>query len=651
MLIDKQLIIDAKDKLNSKAANIIAKDLKLKEFDETNLKSLCPFHEESTPSFVWNPKESSFHCFGCGINYGIIDHYMSFYRLTFLEAIEKLFKETETKYYFGEQGVQTRRDYIYPKYIKNDDRGVVEDYLALRKISKRILDYCDIQQDDNENIVFNFYDANDVLTLVKYRPARKISHGEIKSWCQKGASNNKPILFNMNKIDTTKTLLISEGELDCLAAIESGYTNSVSIPLGSGNLGWIEENFEWLEQFDKIIVWSDNDEPGIKMRKEVCSRLGVWRTLYVDLPKTLKNEEEKDIPVKDINEVLFFFGKEKVLDFINNAQELPIAGIIDLSQVEDFDLETAPGLYSGLNCVDDIIYKFLFGSIVLVTGKRGSGKSTLTNQIFVCEALNQGHDIFIYSGELSDNILKSWIELTMAGLEKVTMKQSAVLKKGATKFIHVIDKQARQDMKKWYQDRVSIYNDNTNEMNYILERAVATTRKYGTKIWIIDNLMSLDIGATGQDIWLKQKEFIVKLNDLAIQYNVLIVLISHPRKLQTGIEVGADDISGSADLGNVAPYIMSVKRIDDTAKKGEWNHNKTGYKPGKEPIKEDTEITFLKNRYTGKLGKARLYFNYPSYRFYKDPSELWKRYKWNDDKSPLPVHDPDTHSILPEEMR
>jgi hypothetical protein len=45
--------------------------LKLKSSGK-NLKALCPFHEEKTPSFSVTPAEKTFHCFGCGVGGGPI---------------------------------------------------------------------------------------------------------------------------------------------------------------------------------------------------------------------------------------------------------------------------------------------------------------------------------------------------------------------------------------------------------------------------------------------------------------------------------------------------------------------------------------------------------------------------------------------------
>ena len=93
MLIDNSLVIEAKEKFGDKAANIIAEDLNIKEFDKEKLKGICFNHKEDTPSLIWNGKQQCFHCFSCNINYGILDHWMTFKRLTYLQAVEKLLKK------------------------------------------------------------------------------------------------------------------------------------------------------------------------------------------------------------------------------------------------------------------------------------------------------------------------------------------------------------------------------------------------------------------------------------------------------------------------------------------------------------------------------------------------------------------------------
>ena len=183
---------------------------------------------------------------------------------------------------------------------------------------------------------------SDVLTTVKYRPSRKLKKGENKNWAQKGADTS-PVLFNMNKVNTSAPLLICEGEIDCMSAVEAGYTNGVSVPFGAGNFGWIEENWAWLEQFDNIIVCSDNDEAGLKMRDSVVFRLGTWRTRIVDVPSFFEKENGQRVSVKDMNEVLYYFGKEKVMDIILNAKDCPIDSVVDFSDIEDVNLEDIKG--------------------------------------------------------------------------------------------------------------------------------------------------------------------------------------------------------------------------------------------------------------------------------------------------------------------
>ena len=58
----------------------------------SNLKGLCPFHNEKTPSFVVYPADNSFFCFGCGIGGNAITFVRQMERLDYPDAVEFLAK-------------------------------------------------------------------------------------------------------------------------------------------------------------------------------------------------------------------------------------------------------------------------------------------------------------------------------------------------------------------------------------------------------------------------------------------------------------------------------------------------------------------------------------------------------------------------------
>jgi DNA primase len=55
-----------------------------------NLKGLCPFHEEKSPSFNVTPQRGVFYCFGCGKGGDAISFLMETDHLTFSESVERL---------------------------------------------------------------------------------------------------------------------------------------------------------------------------------------------------------------------------------------------------------------------------------------------------------------------------------------------------------------------------------------------------------------------------------------------------------------------------------------------------------------------------------------------------------------------------------
>lgn len=59
----------------------------------TNYQSLCPFHQEKSPSFTVSPIKQFYYCFGCGASGSAIGFLMSYLKLGFVEAIETLAQE------------------------------------------------------------------------------------------------------------------------------------------------------------------------------------------------------------------------------------------------------------------------------------------------------------------------------------------------------------------------------------------------------------------------------------------------------------------------------------------------------------------------------------------------------------------------------
>lgn len=641
MLVEKELIKQAKEKLGDENAFIMAELLGLEKFDEKNLRACCPYHNEDTPSFIYNPKNQTFHCFGsCNITVDIIDVLMEKGE-TFLEAVKYLFEKADITYSFGEQDVKTKRDYKYPHEEPINEKKNVIEYWGKRGISKRVIDYLDIREDAHGNGVFNFYDTNDVLTMVKYRPAKTIdkSSKTPKTWCQSGADTS-PLLFNMNRVNTSKPLLICEGETDCASAIEAGYLNTVSVPLGASNLHWIEENWDWLDEFESIIIWSDNDAAGQKMRKDCIYRLGTWRTKYIVTPNYYEKSDGKKIPLKDINDCLQIGGKEFVLKLISDAKDVPVKSVVDYSDIEELDISQMDGVITGIKPLDNELLKIFYGTLTVLSGRPGSGKTSIVDQM-IARTIDEGNPAFLFSKEMPERMSANWFNTIIAGRRNMEEKST----KDGRKY-HIIPVSIQKKMQSYYKEKLLIYKDNEpNDIESVMKSAEECVRKYGAKLIVLDNLMMLDLQCNESDKNTAQTNLINDLIKFASKFNVAVVLIAHPKKTSdSNSDIEMYDISGTSNIINLAMRSIGLRRVSKKEKedpKSKWG-------------KYDVVLTVIKDRLLGKADfKIGLWYDLTSRRFYTDYEEYDAQFAWDDNvySSRLPYVDrlhPSSDDIFPD---
>lgn len=579
----KNIVDDIKKYIDAEQVkNKIALDLGLKF---KNNKCLCFLHSESNPSMSFDVKKKKFKCFSCGQSYDIFNHYQQYHNLSFLEALKLIVRDFNLNIdiIINESDRKPKKS---PTKHENYNKNILT-YCEKRNISKDTIDYVGVKENNN-CVVFEYRNELGEHLANKYRKTKK-SEGP-KMWFEKGTNVNT--LFNMDKINISESLLVTEGEFDCLSAIEAGFKNTVSIPSGvNGTNEWITSNWTFIEQFEEVIIWFDNDEPGIKGAREVFNRL----------PNASVKIVRCEV-ANDINELLHKYGKLAVLKQIEKASTPVLEGVATLDMIEDFDVHEAETVKTGIDYIDEKLIGMVFGSLNILSGRNGSGKSTILNQIYIAEAIKQGYKTFLFSGELVGGNVKYWLLQTLANEDQFaeyTAKDGHKYKK--------VTIQSKEKIVNDMKDRFFLYDSDDYRIEAIIEKMTILAKRYGVRVFVIDNLMTVE--SSLKDKYEAETDIVKKLKNFAKKYNALVHLVAHPRKSMND-EIEKDDVAGSANITNLADYVTTISRAKDDV------------------AEYDAILKILKNRHTGVNVGKRLMFNIERKRFYSGETgkELNKRY-------------------------
>ncbi|WP_069998242.1 toprim domain-containing protein [Cellulosilyticum sp. I15G10I2] len=570
-----------------------------------NKKYLCFLHNDSNPSMSYDENLKRFHCFSCQGNYDIFDHYIDYYSMGFIEATKAIIKDFGLNIMLDEEKVKFKPKSKPIKHKAIQDE-VVNKYIESRKISLKTAAYVGLKEEKG-NVVFEYRNAAGDHISNKYRVAKKVSKDDLKTWFQSGTNCNT--LYNMDKVDITKPLVICEGEFDCLSLIEAGYKNAVSIPTGATSEEWISVNYEWLEQFKEIILFFDNDTAGKDGARKAANRLSN------DIVKIVYTKK-----AKDINEILYKFGKNAVINEIYKASEIEIDGVITMDKIEDFNVYEAEKIQSGIKGIDSGILGFIMGSLNIITGYNGNGKSTAINQMCIAESISQGYRTFVFSPELTTSNFRYWLYTTIADKEDFEEHTTKV----SNKKYYKVKKYAAEKITLWLKDKLYLYDKNDCSSKSLLKTMDILAKRKGVKVFVIDGLMKVELEESYKNEFSAQKRFVNDLKNFANKYQAIVHLVAHPRKPNDRQKLTKFDVSGSGDITNLCDYCIGVHRTTKSEKEEyeiALSKNKTAIDP------KDACITLFKDRYTGASEReAPLYFDNGRKRFYSFERDLNRRY-------------------------
>lgn len=301
---------------------------------------------------------------------------------------------------------------------------------------------------------------------------------------------------------------------------------------------------------DAVMFQGSNGAIGFHCFHNSCSDKQ-WqdvRLLYEPDAYTKKWEEEVKQSYKSYN-------RNKPTPKIEEKQGLPV--FMTVKEILKLPEEPQSFIKTGIDVIDKKMRGLKKEYVSVWSGLRSSGKTTLFMEICL-NAIDSGNNVLLYSGEMRNKRIARWLLRQAAGKE--------YLEPSKWEGEYNVPKEYQDKIAEWLGNRLVIYTNDYGH-NYVafkeqLEKWIDQQR---TDLVFLDNLMSFNIDNLADDKWSAQKEFVWSLHELAMKKNVHIAFVAHPRKAIGFLRF--DDISGTADLGNMVDDAFIIHRNNDDFKR------------------------------------------------------------------------------------
>lgn len=533
---------------------VIQQLVKLKKHG-ANYVGLCPFHNEKTASFTVTEAKGIYKCFGCGKSGDAIQFIMEHEGTGYIGAIE---------YLAGKYGIAIERTTEQKEYTKPPERleklhPDMIAYFEKRGISNNTLLRFNITQSTewmpkaNKEIpviCFNYY-KDEQLVNIKFRGAAK----DFKM--EKGAELT---FYNIDSLRGESEAIIVEGEIDCLSLYEAGIYNVVSVPNGAtagATIEYLNNAWSYFEDKTRIVLMTDNDDPGRALRDELARRLGKDKCLQVHYPADCK----------DANDILTKHGAKAIPVIIEQSTPWPIDGIVPMDdmveEIKSYYTNGYPnGVCAQIGEFDDYL-TFMPGQLTTVTGIPGHGKSEFVDYLMTKLARHHGWKWAVFSFENQPSSFHA---------TKIMEKFSGL------SFAHRKNPLQRMTYDQ-FDESIGLTDAYFNFANVqtvdvtlsgVLKKATELVKRKGIKGLLIDPWNYIEHQVPDNYTETQYiSECLTQLKIFAIKYGVHVILVAHPTKMQRDVKTKKFDvptlysISGSAHFFNKTDNGICVYRDFD----------------------------------------------------------------------------------------
>lgn len=459
----------------------------------------------------------------------------------------------------------------FRKPIEQPKHDAIFAPVASRGITRATMKHFNVKI-DSDYYWFPYTDKNGEVVAYKKRSVHDKKFSTTGNW--KEAQMFGQHLFNKGG----KYVTVVEGEFDGLAAFQmlGSKFPVLSIRNGAASASAdIRAHYKWLDSFENIVVFMDNDDQGRAATEAITQILG-------SKVKVFKPNND----YKDACDYLTNNDGRLFMDCWWSAERYVPAGIISGSSLKEqvLTLPEESKVRYPFSKLDDLTLGIRDTELVTITAGSGLGKSQFVREL-----------IYSIFNQTTDNIGIMFLE------ESTDRTARSLMSLELNKPIHIPGTEVtHEELETAYNtmlkdDRIYFYDHfGSNDIDSIVNNVRYFAKALNCKYICLDHVSIVVSAQSNSDERKAIDEIMTKLRMLTQETGICLFLVSHLKRpdgkgFEDGAQVSISALRGSASIAQLSDVVIGLERSSQDP----------------DPIERNTtKVRVLKNRYSGQVGPA-----------------------------------------------